>query len=235
MTTTADPTGTSAQDKNRFLSDALRRQLSDPTPVYAALGASEIVVRRVGTVARQGAALAARIRADEGVDATHLPRLAVGQALTVAGKLETAYGDMAERGRGVAQRVRDGRQATELLRLAFVTLNRARPGQRSSTVVVGETVSVVREPAAEPTTQPAAATVAEPVSEPVSEPISGPVSESVSEPVGETVADLAADPAGPAADAPAARAPRRTKKATATTGTGAGSTGVTGGESGAAG
>jgi F420-0:gamma-glutamyl ligase-like protein len=148
MTTTTDNStraNAAGTDKSRTIADAIRRQLADPTPVYAALGASEVVARRVEQVARQGAAFVAKVRAEDGVDASHLPRFAVGHALTVAGKLETAYGDMAERGRGVAQRVKDGRQATELLRLAFVTLNRARPGHSSPTVVVGETVTVTTE------------------------------------------------------------------------------------------
>ena len=137
--------------------DELGRQIKDPKAAYAALGASDVVARRVGEAARHGAAFAERVRRTDGVDATHLPRLAVGQALTVAGRLEEAYGDMATRGRGVAQRVKDGTQASELLRLAVVTLNRARP-DRSSTVVVGETVTVTRETTAA-TVTPDAATV----------------------------------------------------------------------------
>lgn len=124
--------------------DELGRQIKDPTAAYAALGASDVVAQRVGKAARHGAALAERVRRTDGADATHLPRLAVGQALTVAGRLEETYGHMATRGRGVAQRVKDGTQASELLRLAVVTLNRARP-DRSSAVVVGETVTVTRE------------------------------------------------------------------------------------------
>jgi hypothetical protein len=147
------------------LRDEVGRQLKDPTPAYAALGAGDVVARRVGEVARHGAVLAGRARRDGGVDATHLPRLAVGRALTLAGKVEETYGEMAVRGRAVARRARDGRPAGELVRLALLALDRARPpfGERRPTVVVGETVPT---PAAAST-----GAVVEPVVEPVARPV----------------------------------------------------------------
>jgi hypothetical protein len=174
--TTGTTTGTASWHRARLrpgslvaglstLREEVSRQLKDPTPAYAALGASDAVARRVGEAARHGAAIAERVRRSDGVDATHLPRIAVGQALTVAGRLEEVYGEMATRGRDVVQRVRDGRQASELVRLAVVTINRARPDRddrsaaaaAAAVVVVGETVTVTRE--ADRTAEPTAATV----------------------------------------------------------------------------
>jgi hypothetical protein len=131
------------------LRDEMGRQLADPTPAYAALGAGEVVARRVGEAARHGAALAQRVRRDGGAEAGHLPRLAVGRALTLAGKVEETYGEMATRGRDVARRARDGRSTSELVRLAVLTLDRARRAgeERRPTVVVGETVPAASEPA----------------------------------------------------------------------------------------
>ncbi|MGF1660851.1 MAG: hypothetical protein ACFCVG_00015 [Kineosporiaceae bacterium] len=129
------------------------RQLADPTPAYAALGAGDVVARRVGEAARHGAALAQRVRRDGGSDAGHLPRLAVGRALTLAGKVEEAYDGMANRGRDVARRARGGRPTSELVRLAVLALDRARRAgeERRPTVVVGETVPAQAGPdAAEP-------------------------------------------------------------------------------------
>jgi hypothetical protein len=131
------------------LRDEMGRQLADPTPAYAALGAGEVVARRVGEAARHGAALAQRVRRDGGAEVGHLPRLAVGRALTLAGKVEETYGEMAARGRDVARRARDGRSTSELVRLAVLTLDRARRAgeERRPTVVVGETVPAASEPA----------------------------------------------------------------------------------------
>ncbi|MGF1646268.1 MAG: hypothetical protein ACFCVF_05045 [Kineosporiaceae bacterium] len=130
------------------LRDEVGRQLADPTPAYVALGAGDAVARRVGVAARHGAALAQRVRRDGGVEAGHLPRLAVGRALTLAGKVEEAYGEMATRGRDVARRARDGHSTSELVRLAVLTLDRARGAgdERRPTVVVGETVPTPPEP-----------------------------------------------------------------------------------------
>jgi hypothetical protein len=131
------------------LARQLNRQINQPTVVYAALGASDVLAHRVQDAARQGAALASRVRPQEGgLDASQLPRLAVSRALTVAGRIESAYGDLAAHGREVAERMRDGRQTSDLVRAALLAVNRVRPGGPGgspSTVVVGETVSVTTE------------------------------------------------------------------------------------------
>lgn len=147
MTTTQPETDSAETPRSAFsgLREGLGTRLKDPTPAYAALGASEVVVTKVREAARQGAALASRMRSSEsGVSAADLPRLAVGRALLAAGRAQEAYGDLATRGRGVAERLHDGRQPAELLRLAFVTVSRLRPasGSAGATVVVGEAVAV---------------------------------------------------------------------------------------------
>jgi hypothetical protein len=200
------------------LRDEMGRQLADPTPAYAALGAGEVVARRVGEAARHGAALAQRVRRDGGAEAGHLPRLAVGRALTLAGKVEETYGEMAARGRDVARRARDGRSTSELVRLAVLTLDRARRAgeERRPTVVVGETVPAASEPApaGRPGGEPAGEAPVPPVAEATGK-ASAKANGKASAKAGERGAKAAGEPGAKAAGEPGAKAaakPGRTAK-----------------------
>jgi hypothetical protein len=207
------------------LRDEMGRQLADPTPAYAALGAGEVVARRVGEAARHGAALAQRVRRDGGAEAGHLPRLAVGRALTLAGKVEETYGEMATRGRDVARRARDGRSTSELVRLAVLTLDRARRAgeERRPTVVVGETVPAASEPApavAEPA--PAGRAGADPAGEAPVPPVAEATGKASAKANGKASAKAAGKPARTAKPATADTARRTAARTTAAkAGTGA--------------
>ncbi len=168
-------------------------------PVYAALGASDLIAERARQVAasatRHGSELAERARAwnnGVSVEAADVPRIAVSRALKVASQVEEAYEGLSSRGRVVADRVRDGRNASDVVRQAFATLTRQRPDSpvrpATGAVVIGETVDpivAVVDPTPDSILDPTAESTAESVIEPTGEAVIEPTGETVIEPTGE--------------------------------------------------
>jgi heparin binding hemagglutinin HbhA len=111
--------------------DDLRKSVTDATPVYAVVGATELVVakaREIGEKAREvGEVAAVQVRAQVGkarddLDVTAVramaqqaPTRAVGKGLEVAARAEEVYGDLAERGAKLVERMKAHRGSHDLL------------------------------------------------------------------------------------------------------------------------
>src|SRR5687768_4566815 len=100
-----------------FVKD-IRKTVTDTTPVYAAVGATDLAVEKV----REARARAAAVRANLAVDALQakatdratkvadraqqVPALVLNRSLVLAGQAQESYADLATRGQSLVQRVR---------------------------------------------------------------------------------------------------------------------------------
>ncbi|GAB3681804.1 hypothetical protein [Angustibacter aerolatus] len=131
------------------LVDDIRTSLRDTTPVYAVVGATDLAVHRARLVREQArridlAAVPARLQQRLTTTAVQVPAVAVSRTLGAAGRAEEAYGELAERGRHLVQRVQ-GQQATQdLLTQANTTLARGRAVTSTVRKVVVDTVPAAR-------------------------------------------------------------------------------------------
>jgi hypothetical protein len=120
----------------------IRKTVSDITPVYAAVGVTDLAVEKVREV--RAAALAAGARAaavrptldvtalqDEAFkraekvaeQAQQLPGLALNQTLEVAGKAQETYAELAVRGEKLVKRLRSQKATQDLLAQADSTVS----------------------------------------------------------------------------------------------------------------
>lgn len=120
----------------------IRKTVTDTTPVYAAVGVTDLAVEKVREV--RAAALAAGVRAasvrsnldvtalqDEAVkraekvaeQAQQLPALALNQTLEVAGKAQETYAGLALRGENLVKRLRTQKATQDLLAQAGSTVS----------------------------------------------------------------------------------------------------------------
>lgn len=115
----------------------LRKSVTDTTPVYVVVGATDLAVEKVRAVrdlARVDLARIERARADLArVDAKQLsqraqrvPTAAVTLTLEAAGRAEEAYDDLAVRGKQLVDRLRRQRATQDLLAQGKVTLSRGK-------------------------------------------------------------------------------------------------------------
>jgi heparin binding hemagglutinin HbhA len=125
-------------------SDNTRRQL-DPTPFYAVVGATDLAVERVRAAAR-GAGQAQHVLSDfdPKTAAQEVPMRAVAVALTVASKAEAQYEELAQRGKGLYERVRTQQSTQDLLNQAGSTLSRTRGAVTTARKAADDTATAVR-------------------------------------------------------------------------------------------
>jgi len=104
----------------------IRRTVTDATPVYAAVGLTDLAVEKVreartkanaARVELDGAALQAQ--ASEQVK--ELPALALNRGLELAGKAQESYATFASRGEKLLKRVRTQKATTDLIAQAEAT------------------------------------------------------------------------------------------------------------------
>ena len=105
----------------------IRRTVTDATPVYAAVGLTDLAVEKVreartkanaARVELDGAALQAQ--ASEQVK--ELPALALNRGLELAGKAQESYATFASRGEKLLKRVRTQKATTDLIAQAEATV-----------------------------------------------------------------------------------------------------------------
>lgn len=117
-----------------FVSD-FRKSLTDTTPVYAAVGVTDLAVEKV----RDAGVRAAAARADFHVSALqdkavkraelvaeqaqHIPALALNQTLETAGKAQATYAGLAVRGEKLVKRIRNQKATKDLLTQAGTTVS----------------------------------------------------------------------------------------------------------------
>ena len=121
------------------LAKDIRRTAIDPTPVYAAVGVTDLAIERV----RKASVRAAAARADLDVSALQdraikraeqvaekvaeqaqqIPALAVSQTLEVAGRARETYSELAVRGEKLVTRLRTQKATKDLLAQAGSTIS----------------------------------------------------------------------------------------------------------------
>lgn len=110
------------KDLRRDLGD-LTQALRDATPVYAAVGATDLAVeqvRRARTRAEQFRSELSREELRRRVDelatqAQQVPNEALSRGALAAGRAQDAYTDLARRGQGLVQRIRKQQATQDLL------------------------------------------------------------------------------------------------------------------------
>jgi hypothetical protein len=140
------------------LSD-IRTTVTRSTPVLAAVGATDLAVERVRAVAAdlekavattssalEPAAVQARVQKvlDPKVVSTtvqQVPALAVARVLEAAGRVETGYADLAERGKGIVTRVRSQKATQDLLAQGRSTVTLTRAAVTTARKAVDETTA----------------------------------------------------------------------------------------------
>ncbi|MGZ4654623.1 hypothetical protein [Oryzihumus sp.] len=108
----------------------LRKTVTDTTPVYAVVGATDLAVEKVREARTRAAALRAElgdfdVTAVQGKaveTAQHVPALALNRTLEIAGKAQESYDTLAERGQKLVTRIRGQRATQDLLAQAGNTL-----------------------------------------------------------------------------------------------------------------
>jgi heparin binding hemagglutinin HbhA len=125
------------------------------TPVYAVVGITDLAVE----TARRAQARAAQARADLEpaalqIHALHLqaraqrvPIAAVSLGMETAARAEERYGELAERGRSLVERIRRQRATQDLLAQGRVTFARGKAAVTTVRRVVDDTVPAVRDTA----------------------------------------------------------------------------------------
>ncbi|MGN6634240.1 MAG: hypothetical protein ACTHJ6_02090 [Oryzihumus sp.] len=105
----------------------LRKTVTDTTPVYAVVGATDLAVEKVREARTRAAALRAEldVTAVQGKaveTAQHVPALALNRTLEIAGKAQESYDTLAERGQKLVTRIRGQKATQDLLAQAGTTL-----------------------------------------------------------------------------------------------------------------
>ncbi|MGZ4630496.1 hypothetical protein [Oryzihumus sp.] len=108
----------------------LRKTVTDTTPVYAVVGATDLAVEKVREARTRAAALRAElgdfdVTAVQGKaveTAQHVPALALNRTLEIAGKAQESYDTLAERGQKLVTRIRGQKATQDLLAQAGNTL-----------------------------------------------------------------------------------------------------------------
>jgi hypothetical protein len=108
----------------------LRKTVTDTTPVYAVVGATDLAVEKVREARTRAAALRAElgdfdVTAVQGKaveTAQHVPALALNRTLEIAGKAQESYDTLAERGQKLVTRIRGQKATQDLLAQAGSTL-----------------------------------------------------------------------------------------------------------------
>lgn len=123
----------------------LRKSVTDTTPVYAVVGATDLAVAKVRAARREfdPKQLSAR--------AQRVPTVAATLTLEAAGRAEEAYDGLADRGRQLVERIRAQRATQDLLAQGKVTLARGRAaltavrrGSASTRTAAKSTVTVAK-------------------------------------------------------------------------------------------
>ena len=113
----------------------IRKTVTDTTPVFAAVGVTDLAVEKV----REARARALAARADLNVSAMqdkaikraeklaeqaqHVPALTLNQTLEVAGKAQETYAELAVRGHKLVSRIRNQKSTKDLLAQAGSTVS----------------------------------------------------------------------------------------------------------------
>ena len=113
----------------------IRKTATDPTPVYAAVGVTDLAIERV----RKASARAAAVRVDLDVSALQdkavkraekvaeqaqqIPALAVSQTAEIAGKARETYTELAVRGEKLVKRLRNQKATKDLVAQAGSTIS----------------------------------------------------------------------------------------------------------------
>lgn len=117
-----------------FVSD-FRKSLTDTTPVYAAVGVTDLAVEKVRDAGTRAAAAHADFHVsalqDKAVkraelvaeQAQHIPAKALNQTLETAGKAQATYAELAVRGEKLVKRIRNQKATKDLLAQAGTTVS----------------------------------------------------------------------------------------------------------------
>jgi heparin binding hemagglutinin HbhA len=135
----------------------------NPTPLFAALGATDLAVERVRAAAAGASAVQAQIEAHLSAvqadvqkrvsefdarilrsQAQEVPLRAAGRALEVAGRAEAAYEEFARRGKELVDRVRAQPATQDLVAQAGSTLSRGRAAVTVARRAADDTATALR-------------------------------------------------------------------------------------------
>jgi heparin binding hemagglutinin HbhA len=137
----------------------LRKSVTEATPVLAVVGATDLAVERVRTLAARAEQAAASIDSKTlQSTAVQVPALAVSRALEVAGQFESRYEDLAARGKALVQRVQSQRATKDLVTQGKATLSRTKAAVTTARKTADAAVEAAEDalPKAEPVrTRPA--------------------------------------------------------------------------------
>ena len=133
-----------------FVSD-FRKSLTDTTPVYAAVGVTDLAVEKV----RYAGVRAAAARADFHISslqdkavkraelvaeqAQHIPAKALNQTLESAGKAQATYAELAVRGEKLVKRIRNQKSTKDLIEQAGNTVSRGKGAVTTVRKAAGDT------------------------------------------------------------------------------------------------
>ena len=117
------------------LAEDIRKTVTDPTPVYAAVGVTDLAVERV----REAGVRASAVRVDLDVNALQekavkraekvaeqaqqIPALALSQTAEIAGKARETYTELAVRGQKLVKRIRNQKATKDLVAQAGSTIS----------------------------------------------------------------------------------------------------------------
>ena len=117
------------------LAEDIRKTVTDPTPVYAAVGVTDLAVERV----REASVRASAVRVDLDVNALQekavkraekvaeqaqqIPGLALSQTAEIAGKARETYTELAVRGQKLVKRIRNQKATKDLVAQAGSTIS----------------------------------------------------------------------------------------------------------------
>ncbi|MGL5859543.1 MAG: hypothetical protein ACRC35_14285 [Angustibacter sp.] len=130
----------------------LRRATIDRTPVYAVVGAADLVVQKARQASEAAAEVAVeqveRARADLDLRALqqraqHVPARAVQRGLELAGRADETYSELATRGAELVERVRRQPATRDLVRQGRATVSRSRAVMTHLRRTAGDTRSAV--------------------------------------------------------------------------------------------
>lgn len=116
------------------LTTDIRKSVTETTPLMAVVGATDLAVEKVREF--EPAKLQASVQ--------QVPANAVAAALEVAGKAETQYEALAERGKELVERIRTEKATQELLSQGKATLSRTKAAVTTTRRGLDETVAAAR-------------------------------------------------------------------------------------------
>ena len=127
------------------IANDIRKTVTDTTPVYAVVGATDLIVERV----RHASARAQKVNAELEVQrlqerAQQLPTLAVTKALEAAGQAEQTYDDLAVRGKKLVDRIKKQKATQDLIDQGKVTLSRGKAAVTTVRKVVDDTLPAAK-------------------------------------------------------------------------------------------